>query len=207
MSNFSEIASTVLMQSYSGLEHPVHIGTRSEVHSGVNIGRYSFINCDTVIYSGVSIGRYCSFGRNCEIGVADHPITMLSSHNFQYSEKLFPRDIAYKAVKRKKNNFQKKTVIGNDVWIGAKAIVRGGVKIGDGSIIAAGAVVVKDVEPYSIVGGVPAKFIRNRFSDEIIKDLISLKWWEKDISEISDLPFEDISSCIIELNKRFKNEK
>ncbi|MEG1767110.1 MAG: CatB-related O-acetyltransferase [Comamonas sp.] len=196
MSNFSEISPSVLMQSYDGLEHPVHIGARCEVHAKAFVGRYTFLNCDTVIYSGVSIGRYCSFGRNCEIGVADHPITMLSSHNFQYSWKLFPKDPEYRKIDRKKISFLKETKIGNDVWIGAKAIVRSGVVIGDGAIIAAGAVVVKDVEPYSIVGGVPAKFIRSRFDKSISDELMKLKWWDRKLSVVSELPFDDVAACI-----------
>lgn len=73
-----------------------------------------------------------------------------------------------------------KNIIGNDVWIGARAMILSGVKIGDGAVIAAGAVVTKDVEPYTIVGGVPAKPIRKRFTDEQIDALIKLKWWDKD---------------------------
>ena len=70
------------------------------------------------------------------------------------------------------------TVVGNDVWIGYEAVILAGVKIGDGAIIGARAVVTKDVPPYTIVGGVPAKFIRKRFSDEVIDALLRLKWWE-----------------------------
>lgn len=73
-----------------------------------------------------------------------------------------------------------KTIIGNDVWIGARVTILSGVSIGDGVIIAAGAVVTKDVEPYTIVGGVPAKPIRKRFTDEQIDALIKLKWRDKD---------------------------
>jgi acetyltransferase-like isoleucine patch superfamily enzyme len=71
------------------------------------------------------------------------------------------------------------TTIGNDVWIGANAVVVDGVTIGDGAIIAAGAVVTKDVPPYTIVGGVPAKIIRKRFSEAEINFLLDLRWWEK----------------------------
>ena len=77
------------------------------------------------------------------------------------------------------------TVIGNDVWIGYDAIVMPGVQIGDGAIIASGSVVTKDVEPYCIVGGNPAKLIRKRFSDETISKLIKLAWW--------DWPFDKVT--------------
>ena len=76
------------------------------------------------------------------------------------------------------------TIIGNDVWIGHSAKILEGVTIGDGAIIATGAVVAEDVSPYSIVGGVPAKKIKNRFSDEDIEFLMNLKWWEKDLDWI-----------------------
>lgn len=69
-------------------------------------------------------------------------------------------------------------VIGNDVWIGFEAVIMSGVAIGDGAIVGARAVVTKDVPPYTIVGGVPAKEIRKRFSDERISELLSLKWWD-----------------------------
>jgi len=70
-------------------------------------------------------------------------------------------------------------VIGNDVWIGANVLAIAGIKIGDGAIVAAGSVVTKDVPPYAIVGGVPAKIIRYRFTDEQIKDLLNMQWWNK----------------------------
>jgi acetyltransferase-like isoleucine patch superfamily enzyme len=74
------------------------------------------------------------------------------------------------------------THIGNDVWIGARAVLRTGVRIGDGAIIAAGAVVVKDVEPFSIVGGVPAKHIRYRFSAEEMERVRKSEWWNRDFA-------------------------
>lgn len=69
-------------------------------------------------------------------------------------------------------------IIGSDVWIGQNVIIMSGVTIGDGSIVAAAAVVTKDVKPYSIVGGVPAKFIKNRFSDDLIEGLLEIRWWD-----------------------------
>lgn len=74
--------------------------------------------------------------------------------------------------------FKGDTVIGNDVWIGRESIIMPGVKIGDGAIIAAYSVVTKDVEPYSVVGGNPARFIKKRFNDELIELLLEFKWWD-----------------------------
>ena len=75
-------------------------------------------------------------------------------------------------------------IIGNDVWIGMYAIVNRGIKIGDGAVVASGAVVTKDVPPYAIVGGNPAKIIKFRFSPEIIEKLLAIKWWDWDESLI-----------------------
>lgn len=75
-------------------------------------------------------------------------------------------------------------VIGSDVWIGARAAILEGVTIGDGAVVAAGAVATKDVPPYAIVGGVPAKIIKYRFDEETIKKLLELKWWDKDMDWI-----------------------
>ncbi len=81
-------------------------------------------------------------------------------------------------------------VIGNDVWIGFEAVILAGVKIGDGAIIGTRAVVTKDVPPYSIVGGIPAKIIRKRYSPDIIEQLLSLRWWDWPKDRIKrNLPF------------------
>lgn len=75
-------------------------------------------------------------------------------------------------------------LIGNDVWIGANVVILPGVKVGDGAILAAGAVITKDVEPYAVVGGVPAKTIQKRFDDEMIEMFLDIKWWDWSIEKI-----------------------
>jgi virginiamycin A acetyltransferase len=81
-------------------------------------------------------------------------------------------------------------IIGNDVWIGYEAVIMSGVTIGDGAVVGARALITKDVPPYTVVGGVPAKVIKRRFSDEIIAELLILKWWDWSSDKISyNLPF------------------
>lgn len=127
--------------------------------------------------STVIIGNYCSFGRNCSI-VPSH------GHlpSFKKDEHLLVstfRIIGYRGWKQKyvlpaKNNF---VIIGNDVWVGLNAIILAGVKIGDGAIIGAGAVVTHSVPAYAIVGGVPAKILRYRYTEKQRAELLKIAWW------------------------------
>ena len=82
------------------------------------------------------------------------------------------------------NEFPGTVIIGNDVWIGSHATVVDGISIGDGSIVAAGSVVTKSVQPYAIVGGVPARPIRHRFSEETINELLKIQWWNWDVPSL-----------------------
>ena len=94
-------------------------------------------------------------------------------------------------------------IIGNDVWIGSHVLIKGGVHIGNGACVAAGAVVVKDVPPYAIVGGVPAKVIRYRFSPEVIGKLLELEWWNFDESKLKNsiAIFQKDNLCVDDLEK------
>lgn len=125
------------------------------------------------------IGKFCSIACSAKFifNCANHTLKSLSTYTFPlfFEEWELDRKDVASAWDNKGD-----IVIGNDVWIGFEAVILSGVKIGDGSIIGARAVVTKDVEPYTIVGGVPAKPIRKRFDEETIKELLSFKWWNKD---------------------------
>ncbi len=152
-------------------------------------------------YNNTRIGRYVSLGRNCEIGPAQHPTDFLSTHGFQYNKALFPNVQDYCFERQVRHLSHKQTSIGNDVWIGAKAVVKAGVTIGDGAIIGSCAFVSKDVPPYAIVAGVPATLLRYRFDDDVIAALLDLKWWDLPLAYLQHVRFDDIHRAIADCHK------
>jgi acetyltransferase-like isoleucine patch superfamily enzyme len=141
----------------------------------VVLGRGSYIANGTSI-KHASIGRFCSIGPEALIGLSRHPMGMVSTSPAFYSTKRDACPLSFNQMEDYSE--QLNTQIGNDVWIGARAVIVGGVKVGDGAVIASSAMVTKDVPPYSVMGGVPAKTISKRFTDEQIELLLSNPWWE-----------------------------
>lgn len=159
----------------------------------VEIGDRTYIQEGTKIISG-KIGRFCSIAYNCQIGLPEHPTNFISTSPKTYS--------AYN-IWGFKNLWTNPNppIIGSDVWIGSNVVITRGVKIGNGAIIGAGAIVTKDIPPYAIAVGVPAKVIKNRFDDETINALNKFKWWElseeelmehKDIFELGSLAPDEV---------------
>jgi len=146
----------------------------------------------------LSIGRYCSVAVDSHVGLIAHPLSWLSSAPVVYSgDDPWRNDYAGNLQSLAVFDAPRElTAIGNDVWIGSGADVKCGVKIGDGAVVGAGAMVAKDVPPYAIVGGVPAKVIRYRFDEATIKRLLATKWWDYDLSSFGPIEFSDIHKAL-----------
>lgn len=141
--------------------------------SRVRFGSFSYVN-EHGLMRGVSVGRFTSIGPHFLCGYGEHPSDLISTSPVFYSTKgqcgtSFAAEDYFAE--------EAETSIGHDVWIGTRVFVRDGVRIGHGAIVAAGAVVVKDVPDYAIVGGVPARVIRLRFSEDAVRELLSIEWW------------------------------
>lgn len=156
------------------------------VENDVTIGDYSYVNKNSSI-ENCTIGKFCSISSGVYICPFEHDLSYVSTH---------PK--FYNSNQKKRRKVQ----IGNDVLISLNAVILEGVTIGDGAVIGAGAVVTKDVEPYEIVGGVPAHHINYRFAKETIDYLLKIKWWDWSDKEIDEakLMFSNINS-FRELNK------
>ncbi len=146
------------------------------------LGDFSYIGTNCMV-ADAEIGKFCAIAADVRIGPPNHPMDRPTLHRFTYCPEYYvagvERDHRFFAQRR-----AEKVVIGNDVWIGHGVTVLPKVKVGDGAILAAGAVVTKDVPPYTIVGGVPAKRIRERLPRGLAERLQRIAWW--------DWPFEVI---------------
>ncbi|HHQ4611771.1 TPA: CatB-related O-acetyltransferase, partial [Aeromonas veronii] len=130
--------------------------------------RHTYIQRATTIVNTV-IGSFNSIGSNVKIGLPDHPLNYVSTHPAFYDP---TQPILRSFVTDVLHQVSKKTSLGHDIWVGDGAFIRSGVTIGTGAVVAAGSVVVKDVEPYSIVGGNPARHIKYRFENDIVDGLL-----------------------------------
>lgn len=177
-----------------------------------DIGYRSYISDNSYFYN-TSIGRYTCIGPRVSIVCGRHPIdTFVSVHPVFYSidsvlSGTYVKEQLFEEYQYAGNG--KAVIIGNDVWIGADVKILEGVTIGDGAVIAAGSVVKNNVEPYSVVAGIPAKKIKSRFEDEIVQHLCEFQWWNKSEEWIRDnvKSFADVNVFVSEIVKKESLEK
>ncbi|MCA1966383.1 MAG: CatB-related O-acetyltransferase [Flavobacterium sp.] len=153
----------------------------------IKIGYATTLGYRNLLGGTISIGKYCQLGVDVALHATNHPISYMTTY---INKNLFEGEL--KSLKQ-----ENVIAIGHDVWIGHGVIIVGNVTVGNGAIIAAGSVVTKDIPPYTIVAGVPAKEVRKRFSDAIIQEIEALQWWDKseaELEQIKPLFFKDFTN-------------
>ncbi len=168
----------------------VEIGQGSRVNNA-SFGDYSY--CDRFAdIANATIGKFANIAAFTRIGATDHPLDTASCHHFLYRSDDYwddtERDAGFFAHRK-----SRMATIGHDTWIGAGAMVKPEVSLGHGAVVAAGAVVTKDVDPYTIVAGTPAKPLRERQPRAIADRLIALAWW--------DWPHDDLRAALDDFRK------
>ena len=191
--NTPKINNNVVLTGYSrGIQNVLFEGKnavpdRCNFSGNISLGYATTLGYNNFLHGNISIGKYCQLGADIAIHTTNHPTNYMTTY---INKNLFKGELK----KLKETNT---VVIGNDVWIGHNALIVGNVKIGNGAVIAAGAIVTKNVSPYTIVAGVPAKPIRKRFSDAIINEVEALKWWdmsEVELEKIKPMFFKDFNN-------------
>jgi acetyltransferase-like isoleucine patch superfamily enzyme len=145
-----------------------------------DIGRYTYLG-SSCHFERTEIGAFTSIGSQVICGRGTHPLNFISTYPGFYTDKAQGAEFLGAS-----QTFldAPRTFIGSDVWIGDRAIIIGGIEVGHGAVIAAGAVVTRDVPAFAIVGGVPAKVIKYRFPESLIRDIVASKWWDASVDQI-----------------------
>jgi acetyltransferase-like isoleucine patch superfamily enzyme len=173
----------------------------------IEIGDYTYAGCIPIIArcgatTKLRIGKFCSLAGGVQIYLGcNHRTDWITTYPFPAFPEYFNNAFKITGHVATKGD----VVIGNDVWIGERVLILSGVTIGDGAVIAANSVVTKDVEPYSIVGGNPAKLLKKRFNEDTIQKLLEIKWWDWPIEKINDNLDILCSSNMNELIWRYSN--
>ncbi len=177
-------------------KHPYYMKDNKK-YKNFDIGEYTYGKPAVIAEKGMlSIGKFCSIAANVKFYAgAEHHYDWVSSYHFSAKFKC-----------KECSTTKGKVIVGNDVWIGDGAFILSGVTIGDGAVIGARAVVTKDVKPYEIVAGNPAKHIKFRFNQKQIDKLLKIKWWDWDIKKIEENFDLILSNKIDDFIEKFYNK-
>ncbi len=202
-------------------EAPINLTGNNTFSGDSFVGAFTYIQPQGE-FTRTSIGRYCSIAASVCVGPGQHATHTLSTHPFIYDpedttaklghfeayQKILGQHPFSKPAESSRKLSAPDVRIGNDVWIGTRAIIMGGLTIGDGAIIAAGAIVTKDVPPYAVVAGVPARIVRYRFEPALIEQLLALRWWDYDMSQVSNrVDFGQVAEVIAFMNGLLASER
>jgi acetyltransferase-like isoleucine patch superfamily enzyme len=187
----------------TSFEPPCVVSKAIRYDTAVSIGAFSMLHGPGECV-GVSVGRYCSIAPSAVLGANEHAMDWLSTSSLLENPHLYgwsqlqnlASDEARSAVGNPYQGSIKEITIGNDVWIGQSVFVRGGTTIGDGAVIAAGSIVTRDVEPYSIVAGNPARHVRYRFEPPTISALLDVRWWQYSIFDLLRFDMTNVEAAI-----------
>lgn len=193
------------------VEPPVRVLGRLLIRSDTRIGCFTEFG-QHVELQAADVGRFSEIGNNSTLGATGHPLTWMGVSAFQYKKATWgwhPAAAESEVIDPEAGGRQSfrsvgpdRAWIGNDVWLGAGVVVLRGVTIGDGCIVAANAVVTRDLPPYTICGGLPAKVIRPRVPDEIRDELLDLRWWRYSPNQLAGIPFDDPVAAVAALHPR-----
>lgn len=207
----------LFLSHYNRNEGVIPIGTELRFAAPVTVEPFAtfeqgnFWTCGAFSYSrsvlpqNCRVGRYSSISWNCTVMHVDHPMHHISTHVFTFRN-YFERDIKARfgraPVPAPFEAEQWPVTIGNDVWIGQNVLLKPGITIGDGAVIAAGAVVVSDVAPFTVVGGVPARVIRDRFAPHVVERVQKVAWWNYHVTDFAGLDVGDPERFLDGLEER-----
>ena len=173
------VSKFAFIDSFSRIDSRAKINRCARIINS-SISRYSYVGIGSWVCE-TDMGAFCSIASNVNIGLGNHTMDFLSTSPIFTERK---NATGFSWINKSVAPPFKRVKIGNDVWIGYGALVMGGVTIGDGACIGAGALVTKDVPPFAIVGGVPAKILKYRFSNTTIESILQNPWWDKSDEEL-----------------------
>jgi acetyltransferase-like isoleucine patch superfamily enzyme len=193
---------TLLAEPPVRLNGPLDIRHDFEVGAFCTFGRF-------VDVQSARVGRYCTIGLKSVLGGTFHPTDWLSTNGFQYKAGLFGWHEAadgYADVEPERDGRTSfrgtAAALGNDVWLGAGTVVLRGVTVGDGAVVGAGSVVTRDVAPYTVVAGSPARPLRTRFDPGLVRELLDVRWWRFSPNQLDGVPFDDVPRAVAEVRRR-----
>ena len=187
----------VIFESHVAMQSPLRA-----LPGTVLVGAHTYMNDGGYMRSRICIGRFCSIGRRVTIAAGMHAIEAASTSPVLRLRRGAP----YSAAQRQELGLSPArppwTVLDHDVWVGDGAVIMPGVRIGLGAVVGANAVVTRDVAPYAVVGGVPARTIRQRFPPLVAQRLLVSAWWERPLGELQSLPTANVFEFLESIESR-----